>query len=185
MKEEYAKAGNVFLHAIHRIDRPVSGIVLFARTSKALSRLNNSLRDQLFQKEYLAVVEGEMSHTKGELEHYLERGEFATTVVTKETPGAKKCLLKYRVLKKKKGYSLLRISLLTGRYHQIRAQLSAFGYPILGDRKYGSKAPITHPPTPLFLHHSALSFPHPITHEKTLYEAATPPNWDLFCRIFS
>lgn len=181
LKKHYNKPGNVFLHAAHRIDRPVSGIVVFARTSKALSRLNESIRQTRFRKEYMAIVEGVVEEGERELEHYLQKGEFATSVVDKASPFAKKSLLKFRAIKGSGEYTLLRISLLTGRYHQIRAQLSAIGHPVLGDQKYGSKVP-SHS---LFLHHASLQFPDPITKDLLSLEAPLPDHWHSFSNFCS
>lgn len=175
LKEKFQKPGNVFLHALHRLDRPVSGIVLFARTSKALSRLNQSLRELRFQKEYLALVEGEFPEKEGTLEHYLERGDFITTPVEKENPNGKKSLLTFERLQIKNNFTFLKIKLLTGRYHQIRAQFAAEGYPVLGDGKYGSKNPSKH----LFLHHTRLSFPHPVSQEILSFESPMPSAWQF------
>lgn len=180
VKAKYEKKGNVFLHALHRIDKPVSGVVLFARTSKALSRLNQSIRDHQFHKEYFALVEGEVHEDEGELEHYLEKGDFSAHVVKKDHPAAKLCKLQFRTLKRGRGHSLLKINLITGRYHQIRVQLAAEGFPILGDLKYGCKNPASH----LFLHHASLTFPHPISEEKIQHAAPLPPIWQMQKSLF-
>ena len=171
VKQHFHKPGNVFLHAAHRLDRPVSGLVLFARTSKALSRLNQSLRSHKFQKEYIALVEGLLVEKEGILEHELKRSSFCARTVENPTTETKKCLLSYQVLKCFDGCTLLRISLITGRYHQIRVQLSALGHPVVGDAKYGSKHGSKH----LFLHHAALSFSHPITQLPITCKAPFPP----------
>jgi 23S rRNA pseudouridine1911/1915/1917 synthase len=180
VKERFQKSGAIFLHALHRLDRPVSGIVLFARTSKALSRLNTSIREGTFQKEYQALVEGRVKEEEGLLEHHLQRDPFCSRVVQKESVHAKKCLLKYHMIKGFDRYTLLKISLITGRYHQIRAQLSAVGHPILGDQKYGSLYPSPH----LFLHHGSLRFPHPVTGHEMHFEAPLPSFWPSFDRFF-
>src|ERR1700733_2747633 len=162
VKNHFKKPGDVFLEALHRLDKPVSGVVLFARTSKALSRLNGFIREGLFHKEYLAIVQGEFQEAfqeEGVLEHYLRHDAFCARLASAKSAGAKKCLLKYCVLNYVNGHTLLKISLITGRYHQIRAQLAAVGYPILGDTKYGC----SHFSGPLCLHHRSLSFPHPIS----------------------
>lgn len=177
LKEHFQKPGNVFLAAVHRLDRPVSGLVLFARTSKALSRLNSSLRTHHFHKEYLALAEGGFLNKEGVLEHELEKKNFCSVVAEKKSQGTKKCLLKYHALQSIGGCTLLKISLLTGRYHQIRAQLAAAGHPVLGDRKYGSSSSSEH----LFLHHAFLSFPHPITQQPIQCRAPYPRHWlDFF-----
>jgi 23S rRNA pseudouridine1911/1915/1917 synthase len=175
VKERFQKKGAVFLHAAHRLDCPVSGIVLFARTSKALSRLNQSLREQLWQKEYIALCE-KLFDSDGVLEHYLLRDEVGTKIVSNQNHAAKKCLLKYTVLKQIKNCTLLKIHLLTGRHHQIRAQLAAINAPIFGDTKYGSQNPSSH----LFLHHASLSFPHPVTNNKIEIVAQLPDYWNTF-----
>ncbi len=138
VKEKLNKPGAVFLETVHRLDKPVSGIVLFARTSKALTRLNESMRGKLFLKKYCALVEGQIVPKEGILTNYLIHDDFHATIVSAQTPGAKICTLKYRTLKNSDGLSLIEIVLETGRYHQIRAQLSAAKYPVVGDTKYGS-----------------------------------------------
>jgi len=153
LKERFNKPGNVFLEAVHRLDRPVSGVVLFARTSKALSRLHDSQRNGLFQKHYLAIAEGDLDN--GELIDHLKHDERRAAI----DPNGKLCHLKYRALKNMSDYTLLKISLKTGRYHQIRAQFANRGHPLLGDRKYGSNSSFD----TLFLHHLSLQIPHPIT----------------------
>lgn len=170
IKEKYNKKGNVFLEAVHRLDKPVSGIVVFARTSKALSRLNASLRQHEFHKTYLAIVEGLPQPKEGVLEHYLLHDDYQSIVAAAKTPNAKLCRLHYQTVKHRENRSLLEILLETGRYHQIRAQLSFSGYPVVGDSKYKSRE--TYLPNSIALHHSKLRFPHPI-HEK-LVEVEAP-----------
>jgi 23S rRNA pseudouridine1911/1915/1917 synthase len=179
VKEHFKKPGQVFLHAVHRLDRPVSGVVLFARTGKALSRLNASLRAGHFRKRYWALIEGALLEDAGILEHYLIKKDFYAQLATTQNHEAKNCLLKYTVIQKSSRYSLLEIDLLTGRYHQIRAQLAASGHPIIGDRKYGS----TISSTTLFLHHVSLEFPHPVTHKKLLIKAPLPNPWKEFVYV--
>src|SRR5262245_34636659 len=137
IKLEYKKKGNVFLHAIHRLDRVVSGLVLFARTSKALSRLNEQSRMQEIQRIYLAEVEGMLSKKEGKLDHYLIHGDHRALLAEKEDPEAKHARLYYKTVKQKQHSTLVEIELETGRYHQIRAQFSAIGHPIVGDKRYG------------------------------------------------
>lgn len=156
IKEKHQKPGNVFLEPIHRLDKPVSGMVLFARTSKALKRLNGFMRERQIKKKYLAWVEGNIE-AEGTLTHTLSHGNFRA-LVDKE---GKLAVLHYRLLEKKRGNSLVEIDLETGRYHQIRAQFSAIGHPVLGDQKYGAKGKREK----IALHHHVLSFPHPITNE--------------------
>ena len=174
LKEKYQKPGNVFLEAVHRIDKPVSGIVLFAKTSKALSRLNSVMRDKNIQKVYLAMVEGSPSPADGCLEHYLVHDDYKARIADKDEPGAKAARLTYRTLRANDGQTLLEIVLETGRYHQIRAQLAAIGYPIVGDVKYGSSKQL--PNGAILLHHSRLSVPHPITGEMVTIHSK--PEWD-------
>ena len=141
LKEKYNKPGNVFCGVVHRIDRPVSGLVIFARTSKALERLNRMLRNGEIHKTYRAVVEGHPYQEDGLLENWLvSDGRINKTFVTgKDNPDAKLSKLEYRTIENGDRYSLLEINLLTGRKHQIRAQLAAIGHPIRGDLKYGAK----------------------------------------------
>lgn len=178
VKEKFSKPGNVFLHAVHRIDRSVSGIVLFARSSKALSRLHAAQREGLLRKSYLALVEGSPPQEEGSLEHYLVHDSFRAKVTSPGNLEGKKCILKYRALKKTRGYTLLSLLLLSGRYHQIRAQLGAIGCPILGDQKYGSNSPFDM----LTLHHGHLAIPHPITQEILFWETPPPAHWPAECR---
>ena len=159
IKKKYHKKGNVFLHPIHRLDKPVSGIVLFARTSKALSRLNSQMRARKIQKTYAAKVEGHFEKKTGELRHQLSHGSHRATV--KKTITSKEAILSYTVKKEYPHSTLLLIQLHTGRYHQIRAQLSHVGHPILGDTKYGATQKFSR----LALHHTQLIFYHPVTNE--------------------
>lgn len=163
VKEQYQKPGNVFLQPIHRLDKPVSGMVLFARTGKALSRLNGSMRAKEMQKVYLAQVEGHLLPLEGRLEHYLLHGDHYAHLATAETPGAKRASLTYVIKEHRKATMLIEISLETGRYHQIRAQMAAIGHPVMGDHKYGSKMPMA--AGTIALCHARFSFPHPISHE--------------------
>lgn len=173
LKKKFCKPENVFLEAIHRLDRPVSGIVLFARTSKALSRLQLAQRNTQFKKSYAALIEGSLECDEGILEHYLIHDAFQARVVRRSTPRAKKCRLEYRVVQKTESYTLVVVSLLSGRYHQIRAQFGAIDCPILGDQKYGSEATLDK----LALHHGYLLFPHPISQENLTWQAPLPPHW--------
>lgn len=141
LKEKYHKPGNVFCGVVHRIDRPVSGLVVFARTSKALERLNRMFRDGDIHKTYHAIVEGHPEKEEDLLEDWLiSNGRINKTFITdKKNPEAKEAKLKYKIIEKYDRYSLLEIKLLTGRKHQIRAQLANMGHPIKGDLKYGAK----------------------------------------------
>ena len=171
LKERFQKPGNVFLEAVHRIDRPVSGIVLFARTSKALSRLNASQRAGQWRKTYQAWVSGDMPEDSGALVSWLIHDDFCSRAVAPATPGAKEAQLTYRVLKRESGHTLLEVQLLTGRYHQIRAQLAEAGCPILGDAKYGSCEIWQTGRGNIALRHCRLEFPHPVTREPIVLDA--------------
>ncbi len=143
IKEKYRKPGNVYLGLVHRLDRPVGGIMIFAKTSKAASRLSNQVREKIFKKEYLAVVDGEFEQRKGNLKDYLYKDERnnISKVVEREKKNAKLASLDYEVLKYNsvKNLSLVKINLHTGRHHQIRVQLSNFNHSIFGDQKYGTR----------------------------------------------
>ncbi len=151
-----------FLTPVHRLDRPASGIVLFAASSKALSRLNAALRNGEFKKSYLALVEGSPPQEEGLLDNYLRHGDHRAHIVNASHPEAKRATLTYRTLRYDQGRTLLEIDLQTGRYHQIRAQLAFIGCPIIGDAKYGSKVRFGEG---IALHHHRLSFPHPVGRE--------------------
>jgi 23S rRNA pseudouridine1911/1915/1917 synthase len=166
IKQHYHKPGNVFLHAIHRLDKPVAGIVLFARSSKALSRLNAAMRAKKMQKRYLAEVEGRLQPAEGHLEHYLLHGDHYAHLVAAHTVGAKQALLSYSVREHRSTTSLVEISLETGRYHQIRAQMAAIGHPIVGDHKYGSQMAPAGAAGTIGLRHVSFAFPHPISGEQ-------------------
>jgi 23S rRNA pseudouridine1911/1915/1917 synthase len=181
LKQELGKPGNVFLEAVHRIDRPVSGVVLFARTSKALSRLNASQRAKDCQKTYLAVVAGVPASAKGRLEDTLVHDSHCARVVAPDHPRGKPALLEYEILGSRKGHSLLRIRLLTGRYHQIRVQLAHMGCPIIGDLAYGSSQNL--PDNAIALHHWELCIPHPVGEREVCRVLAPVPvtaPWDRF-----
>lgn len=167
IKQKFQKPGNVFLHALHRLDKPVAGIVLFARTSKALSRLNEAMREKKMQKMYAATVEGNLQPLQGTLEHFLVHGDHIAHLAAASTPGAKRAILHYTVKECQAARSLVEISLETGRYHQIRAQMAAVGHPVVGDRKYGSF--IAAPAGTIALRHVRFSFPHPISQEQLLF----------------
>lgn len=160
IKEKYQKPGNVYLHACHRLDKPVSGIVLFAKTSKALSRMNDAIRNHKTKKKYLARLSKSFPE-KGMLEHTLSHDEYRA----QEDPSGKKSRLTYTKLND----DLYEIDLETGRYHQIRIQLSLAGAPIIGDTKYGGP-----PADRLYLHHHRFTFPHPITGEMISVESKLP-----------
>lgn len=166
IKEKYHKPGRVFLIPIHRLDKPVSGLVVFARTSKALSRLNEQMRQKSIQKFYFALIEGTLKNKTGTLKHTLSHGSHRAHV--SNSPQAKEALLSYEVLQEKSDTTLVKIELHTGRYHQIRAQWSHEGHPIVGDTKYGSTR--TFPQGIIALHHGILKLEHPVSKEKLLFE---------------
>lgn len=143
LKEKYKKTGNVFLGLLHRLDRPVSGIVLFAKTSKGASRLSEQIRNHEFKKEYQALVEGALKEKKGILINYLLHDEKTNKakIFDPKHEGAQLAELSYKVVENRGKNSLLKIDLKTGRHHQIRAQLAHLGHPIVGDKKYGAKTP--------------------------------------------
>jgi 23S rRNA pseudouridine1911/1915/1917 synthase len=167
IKSKYQKPGNVYLHAIHRLDTPVSGIVVFAKTSKALSRLQGKMREGETKKVYQAWVEGVIAQENGRFEDWLIHGDFRALKGKEGDEGAKRCLLIYRVEKRDKEKTLVEIELKTGRYHQIRAQFAFRGYPIWGDVKYGSRIP--YPALGIALHHSSFTIPHPISGELQVF----------------
>lgn len=172
IKTVYQKPGNVFLEAVHRLDKPVSGVVVFGKTSKALSRLNASMRAKQTRKIYWAWVEGILSFDQGELEHFLLHDEFHAKVVQEGHPEGKLARLIYQVLKRKDNRTLVEIELVTGRYHQIRLQLAALGHPIWGDHKYGGKQSYEH--EAIALHHRSLQLSHPISQASMIFEAPLP-----------
>ncbi len=167
IKKRDAKKGNVFLHAVHRLDKEASGIVIFAKTQKALSRLSQSLREQKFIKEYCALVEG-TGLKEGKVVDFLFHDHHKAIVVPQNHVGAKRAELEIVGVEERKNLSLVKIRLITGRYHQIRAQLAHLGHSIVGDRRYGS--------TILFegiaLHHVRCTFPHPT--QQTECEVQSP-----------
>lgn len=161
------KPGNVFCGVIHRIDRPVSGVVLFAKTSKALSRMNEMVKERSFQKRYHAIVKNRPENLSGHLEDWLLRNERLNKafVVKSGTKDAKLASLDYRLIGVSKGgYHLLEVDLHTGRHHQIRCQLANMGCPIKGDLKYG--APRSNPDGSISLHAYSIVFEHPVRHEE-------------------
>jgi 23S rRNA pseudouridine1911/1915/1917 synthase len=171
VKKEYRKPGNVFLHAIHRLDKPVSGLVLFARTSKALTRLNELSRLMGIQRVYIAEVEGILSQRLGRLDHYLLHGEHRAIIGKASDKEAKHARLQYQVKNFREHTTLVIIDLETGRYHQIRAQFSAIGHPVVGDRRYGSKKGDG---LSIHLHCAELAFEHPVTKETLTFESPAP-----------
>ena len=182
IKEKYNKPGNVFLGVVHRIDRPASGAVLFARTGKALGRLNEMLREGSMKKVYWAIVKNRPPQESGHLIHYLKKNEEKNKafVYDHEAGGSKRAELEYRLLGSGDQYHLLEILLLTGRHHQIRAQLAAIGCPIKGDVKYGF--PRTNQDGSIHLHARSVEFLHPVSKEIIRIEAPPPADklWEHF-----
>lgn len=174
IKEKYAKPGAVFLGVVHRLDRPVCGLVVFARTSKALSRLNDMFRKGEVHKTYWALVQNHPALPEGTLEHWLTRNEKQNKsyAYPREVPGSKKAILKYRLIGQSERYFLMEINLLTGRHHQIRCQLSAMGCPIKGDLKYGSKRSNADGSISLLSHR--IDFIHPVSKEHIVVESPLP-----------
>ena len=174
VKEKYNKAGNVFLGVVHRLDRPTSGVIIFARTSKALERLNKMLRDKIISKTYWAVIKNHPEKEKNTLINYLKKNpkNNKSSVHTKEITDSKKAILHYNVIKKLDNYSLVEIDLETGRHHQIRAQLSFIGSPIKGDLKYGFNR--SNKDGSIHLHARKIEFVHPVTKEQISVIAPTP-----------
>jgi 23S rRNA pseudouridine1911/1915/1917 synthase len=174
IKDKYNKPGEVFLGVVHRLDRPTTGIVVFARTSKALTRLNELFSNRETQKTYWAVVKNKPPKTEDNLVHFLKRNEKNNTSKAhlKEVPESKKASLEYKIIKELNNYFALEINLHTGRHHQIRAQLSAIGCPIKGDLKYGFDR--SNPDGGIHLHARKLHFIHPVTKEPVEIIAPTP-----------
>ena len=176
IKKRDNKPGNVFLGLVHRIDRPTSGLVIYAKTSKALSRLTQMVKNREIKKTYWAVVPKTEIPQSQRLVHYLQKNEKnnKSTVFPKATEGAKEAILNYEVIKTLDNFQLLEVDLETGRHHQIRAQLSKIGVPIKGDLKYGS--PRSNPDGGIHLHARQLEFIHPVTKENIKITAPVPQN---------
>jgi 23S rRNA pseudouridine1911/1915/1917 synthase len=176
LKEKYSKPGNVFLGIVHRLDKPVSGVLLFARTSKAAARLARQFREGTIEKVYWAVVEGSVSHAAGSLEDWLRKNEAVgrVEVVDSEEPGARQALLHYQRRGDHGGLTWLELRPQTGRTHQLRVQLAHHGHPIYGDAKYGSIH--TFGPA-IALHAHSLTFLHPIRYEPITLTADVPRTW--------
>lgn len=176
IKDKYNKPGEVFLGVVHRLDRPTTGIVVFARTSKALARLNEMFSQRETEKTYWAVVKNQPPKPADTLIHYLSRNEKNNTAKAhiKEVPGSKMAQLDYQIIKTLDSYFVLEIDLHTGRHHQIRAQLSAIGCPIKGDLKYGADR--SNPDGGIHLHARKLILTHPVSKEKLEIIAPLPEN---------
>ena len=177
LKVKYNKPGNVFCGVVHRLDRPVSGLVIFAKTDKALSRLTQQIKDRKIQKIYWAVVKNKPPKDEDTLANYLIRNEKQNKsyIVSKGTQGAKEAILHYRVLAQSEGgYYLLEVQLHTGRHHQIRAQLAGMGCPIKGDLKYGF--PRSNSDASISLHSRKIALVHPVKKEEMQWLAEVPKN---------
>jgi 23S rRNA pseudouridine1911/1915/1917 synthase len=172
IRKKYHKPGNVFLGLVHRLDRPVSGVVLFARTSKAASRISEQLRSRTVEKTYRALVHGEVRPPSASLLSFLKKGEKKVRLVREREEEAKKAFLSYRTLRTVKGKTLLEIRLHTGRKHQIRVQLAGLGHPVEGDLKYG--APYALSGGTIRLVALSLTFKHPTRDERITIKAPTP-----------
>lgn len=182
IKKKYHKPGNVFLGVTHRLDRPVSGLVLFARTSKALSRLNEMFKAKDIKKTYWAIVKNQPPAPAGELVHWLVRNEKQNKsyAYDREVKDSKKAILDYKVIGRSEHYYLLEINLQTGRHHQIRCQLAKMGCPIKGDLKYGAQR--SNPDGSICLHARKIEFIHPVSKEMMSFEAPVPESvlWKSF-----
>jgi len=187
LKIKYSKPGDVYLGTVHRLDRPVSGVVLFAKTSKSLSRLNEMFRSREMKKTYWAVVKNKPSKTSDHLVHYLKKNEQKnmSKAFQKEVPGSSKCELEYNLIASSDNYHLLEVNPLTGRHHQIRVQLSSIGSSIKGDLKYGF--PRSNPDGSIHLHARQLEFIHPVKKEKMTVTAPPPDEklWNEFRKILN
>ena len=175
LKEKYNKPGNVFVGVTHRLDRPVSGLVIFAKTSKALSRLNEMFKTSDVKKTYWAIVKNLPPQEEGVLTHYLTRNEKQNKsyAYDKEVPNSKKAILHYKLIGRSQNYYLLEVDLKTGRHHQIRCQLAKMGCSIKGDLKYGSAR--SNPDGSICLHARRVSFIHPVSKQLIELEAPLPP----------
>lgn len=178
LKEKYNKPGNVYLGLVHRLDRPVSGIMVFAKTSKAASRLSEQIRNHTFKKEYMAVLCGKTPKKDILVDKLLKNPKTNTTVVSEK---GKEAILSYELIEYKNNYSLVKINLETGRSHQIRVQISSRGYPLYGDQRYNKKAL---PKQQIALFANRLEFIHPVTKEKLFFEEELPnfEPWNIFKR---
>jgi 23S rRNA pseudouridine1911/1915/1917 synthase len=185
IKEKYKKPGEVFLGVVHRLDRPVSGVVMFARTSKSLARLNALVKNREVKKTYWAVVKTKPPLESDTLINFLRRDEARNKsfITGENSPNSQKASLSYTLIGRSDNYFLLEIDLQTGRHHQIRAQLAAIGCPIKGDLKYGYSRSNTD--GSIHLHAKRLSFIHPVTLKPVIIDASTPkdPVWSFFSQI--
>jgi 23S rRNA pseudouridine1911/1915/1917 synthase len=183
IKKKFDKPGEVFLGVVHRLDRPVSGAVIFARTSKALTRINNMLKNREIHKTYWAIVKNQPPEASGHLVHYLTRNEKQNKsyAYLKPVADAQKAELEYKLINQSDKYYLLEIKLLTGRHHQIRVQLAAIGCPIKGDLKYGY--PRSNPGGFIHLHARSIEFLHPV--QKVVINIVADPPEDILWSYFT
>jgi 23S rRNA pseudouridine1911/1915/1917 synthase len=181
IKCKYNKPGKVFLEPIHRLDKSVSGIVLFARTSKALGRLQEFMRQRQITKTYLALIEGSLPCQQGSIENYLAHGSHRAFIVSPSDSRGKHAYLNYRVLKSKNNISLVEITLETGRYHQIRILLSEIGCPVLGDHKYKSRLTWVQG---IALDHAKMTLKHPVTSCELIFKSRKNPSIFEFIRNY-
>lgn len=174
IKKEYCKPGNVFLGVVHRLDRPVSGLVIFAKTSKALARLNDMFRVGEVHKTYWAITKNCPQQLEGELTNWLVRNEKQNKsyAYDKEVPNSKKAVLRYKVIGRSDNYALIEVHLMTGRHHQIRCQLAKMGCPIKGDLKYGAQR--SNPDGSISLQAHQVEFIHPVSKKEIVVEAPIP-----------
>jgi 23S rRNA pseudouridine1911/1915/1917 synthase len=180
LKEKYNKPGNVFCGVIHRIDRPVSGVIIFAKTSKALTRMNQLFQEKKIQKTYWAIVKNKPATTENRLQHYLQKNQKQNKSYPVQEEKGKKCELTYEVMSSSDHYHLLKITPHTGRHHQIRCQLSAIGSPIKGDLKYGFDR--SNKNGSIHLHAGNIEFIHPVSQERVSIVCPPPSEslWDFF-----
>lgn len=184
LKEKYNKPGNVFAGVLHRLDRPVSGVTVFAKTGKALARMNELVKNRKIKKTYWAIVKNQPSEEKGKLVHHLSRNEKQNKsyVFKKPVENSKEARLEFELIAKSNDYYLLEVDLETGRHHQIRAQLAAIGCPVKGDLKYGF--PRSNKDGSISLHARSMEFMHPVKNEPVKIVADPPadPLWDYFLK---
>ena len=172
IKEKYNKPGNVYIGLVHRLDRPVGGVMVFARTSKAAKRLNEQIKKHEFNKTYVAVLDGKLKNNEDTLINYLYKDEKkgVSRVVEKDFAGSKRCELNYEVVDYSEDKTIVKINLVTGRHHQIRLQFAHLGYPLYGDQRYGNKNN-----EQIRLWAYKLEFNHPVTKEKLIFKSL--PKW--------
>lgn len=179
IRRKYHKPGNVYLGVVSRLDALVSGVIVFARTSKAAARLNRQFQTGAVKKTYWAVVSGIVKADKDTLEDWIGKNEklHRMQIVTQQTKDARQAILSFQTLRREQVYSLLEINLHTGRKHQIRLQLANIGHPILGDKKYGSDRPFS---KGIALHSRTLTLTHPTLKEDMTFQTSPPSSWDRF-----